>query len=468
MTNKKLSRQRLEKFFKVHGSAAASIVCAKLDENELLRAVEIIEKEGTAAGDLRAYQGVVDVIVAHRKPQKTVIESILEVPVQEDAPPTSGNTRDEMGLFPPAGTIRQLDPKVAGLPWLEDNQLKIRLADPKALVDRFNLEQRETGSDGGKGSHLMPLKLGRPRILKRSTQAQLDALKQITRDFPHFNAVTDRIYSALHARMLAGSAACFKPILLVGGAGLGKTAYLNRVARTLALEFHELASTVNDSISLVGLKPPWKGAQPGTLASIFRLGEAEEGTGNKLIFMDELDKAGTMSSASDGASAAGIFEQLLTAIEAGTNSFTDSYLGQDLRLHLPYCSWVFAANDILSNVPGYFLSRVEVFRIQPPSSEHYRIGLLDSLYHGVLESVPYAPFFVKQLSQEVIDLLSEVGLTPREIRRLLESSLEKCMARFTVPPDIESVWVTPDDLALKPKEARRKAIGFVTTEDYTR
>lgn len=468
MTNQKLWKQRIERFFKVHGSAAASIVCAKLDESELLRAIEIIEAEGISPGNLRAYQKVMDAIVAHRRPQPSVVQSMLEVPAQPDATPMPENTRDEMGLFPPAGTVRQLDPKVPGVPWLEDNQLKIRLADPKALVDRFNLEQREMGGDAAKGSHLMTLKLGRPRILTRSTPAQLDALKNIKKDFPHFKAVTDRIYSALHARMLAGSAACFKPILLVGGAGLGKTAYLNRVAKTLALEFHELASTANDQISLVGLRPPWKGAGPGTLASIFKLGDTEEGTGNKLIFMDELDKAGTMASASDGASSAGIFEQLLTVLEAGTSSFTDSYLGQDLRLHLRFCSWVFAANDISVQVPEYFLSRVEVFHIERPSPEDYRAGLLDSLYRGVLESVPYAPFFTNQLSQEVIDLLSEIGLTPREIRRLLESSLERCMARFAVPPEMYSVWVTPDDLALKPKEGRRKSIGFVSSEAYPR
>lgn len=460
MTNKKLLKQHIENFLKVHGSAVASIVCANLDNAEFQRAVEIIEDERIEAGDLRAYQKVVDAIVAHRNPPQPAAECVLEASEQRALERRGRTSQCDKGLFPPAGAVRQLDPKVAGIPWWEGGKLMIRIVDPKTLVERFNLEQRETGGDAVKLSHLLPLKLGKPRILKRSTQYQLESLKRIKNDFPHFNAVTDRIYSALHARMLAGSAACFKPILLVGGAGLGKTAYLNRVAEILQLEFHELSTTANDQISLVGLKPPWRGAQPGTLASIFKLGDSEEGTGNKLIFLDELDKSSTMATSSESSSNAGVFEQLLSAIEPGTASFIDSYLGQDLKLDLCYCSWVFAANDI-SRIPDYFLSRVERFVIDMPSPRQYRDGLLNSLYEGVLKSVPYAVFFVTQLSNDVADLLAESGRTPREIRQLIEASLEKRMSAFSTPPELGSIWIMPEDIVLREKPKRQKSIGFV-------
>jgi ATP-dependent Lon protease len=367
-------------------------------------------------------------------------------------------------LFPPVGNVRQIDPKTPGIPWLEGNQLNIRIADPKALVERFNVEQRDMGGDAAKNSHLLPLKLGKPRILRRSTQAHLDALKLLQRDFPHFQQAIECLHLALHARYLCSSPATFRPILLVGGAGLGKTEFMSRVARVLGLQYRELNSTANDPLALSGLSPPWRNCRPGLIANVFKLGDSddEDGDGNPIILIDELDKASTMGQSSEVSSSAGIFEQLLGVLEPGSGgTFTDSYLGSDLKLHCNYVNWVFGANET-SRIPTYFLSRLTVISIPHPSKNDLREGLVDSVYRGVLEKVPYAPFFVKQLSQEVVDLLSESGMTPREIRQLIESSLEKCMSKFAAPPELNSIWLLPDDLSLKCTQIKRRSIGFIS------
>lgn len=467
MTNKKLSKQRLEKFFKIHGSAAASIVCANLDSLELIRAIEIIEGECIKAGDLRTYQKVVDAIVDHRKMTGDLVDQYdLDPPEGRADHKSAAAIEGDAALFPPIGAIRQLDPKVAGIPWIDGGQLKVRLADQDALLERFKSEQRELGNDNPSSSHLIALKLGKPRILTRTSRVQLDELLKLKQSFPHFEAVTNRIYTALHARMLAGSHTKFPNLLLVGGPGLGKTAYIAKISTVLRIECHELSSMGNDHISLVGLRPPWKSAQPGTVANVFKINNDEEGTANKLIFIDEIDKASTMAS-SEQASSAGMFEQLLSSIESGTGKFVDSYLGNTLPLDVKFCSWVFAANDC-TKIPQYFLSRTEQFFIENPSGEHFKKGLLASIFQSVLSSAPYSAFFVQRLSAEVIDLLAEAGKTPREIRRLLDESLEKSMSKYSAPPEMNSIWLTPEDFSLKSAPIKRRSIGFISDTEVAR
>lgn len=453
---KKMSDESMHRFFRQHPEAAALFILAKFDESQTKIGIGVIEGECIKPGDRAAYKKVVDAIVKNRKLEEGINPSSLI----ESVPAVS--RRQARGVdkscYPPVGFVPQTDPKTPGVTWLEGENLMVRLVDPAALLERFNTEQQESG-ESVKNSQVVNLGLGKPRILKRPQQSQLEQLLKLKLGFPSFAAVIDRVHSSLHARLLAGAATKLPNILLVGGAGAGKTTFIGKLAEILQLPFFQLASTANDPLKLTGLAPPWKGSAPGAIAKAFKQVDGDS-IGNPLIFIDEIDKAGQVRGEGN---TAGIYEQLLTAIEPSTGLFIDSYLGDKVPLSIGQCSWIFAANSI-ENIPLYFLSRTEVISIPMPDAEAYRQGLLDSIYERVLSSVPYSPFFVPMLPKEVTESLATAGKTPREVRRLLEEALEKSMSQFSVPPEQGSVWLMLQDLNLQPSQKPRRSIGFIQAE----
>jgi ATP-dependent Lon protease len=257
--------------------------------------------------------------------------------------------------------------------------------------------------------------------------------------------------------MLSGAPTKFPNILLVAGPGVGKTHFCSALAAALEIEKHEVSSSTSDPILLCGLSPPYKAARPGKIAQALAIKSNEDKVANCLFFIDEIDKAG-MPGRSDNGNTTSFFDQLLPALESGTQMFNDSYFGEKAGIHVGMCSWIMAAND-LSLLPGYFVSRLNVYHIKNPGSEDLKAGLLKSIFENVLKTAPYAPFFVPVLSDEVTDLLSNSGQTPREIRRALELALERALSRYSEPPEAGSVWLSPEDFSF-PVATQKRSIGF--------
>lgn len=238
-------------------------------------------------------------------------------------------------------------------------------------------------------------------VAKAQSPEVLDSLHA---DFPNFSAVTTLVQQRL---LLCGLAPDkhikLPPILLNGPAGVGKTAYCQRLAALLALRFEkiDLSSSVA-SFTMTGLDAGYGSGHPG------RVWESlQHDSLSVLWLLDELEK--TNSESRHGGN-----QYLLGLLEPGSAArFTDNCTL--LPIDASWICYIATCND-KGLIDAPLLSRFEVFDIPAPDDLQLR-AIVCSIYRDIRNSEAWAPAFGEALGEGVIDALS--GYTPREIRRRL-------------------------------------------------
>ena len=115
-----------------------------------------------------------------------------------------------------------------------------------------------------------------------------EALKDLRRDFPNFNEAIDQIEYAAALSQLAGKDWFqMQPLLLLGPAGVGKTAFAQAFANILSVYFRRLdVGTMSTASVLVGLSLGWGSGHIGEVLKTI----TSSPTANPLIMLDEIDK----------------------------------------------------------------------------------------------------------------------------------------------------------------------------------
>lgn len=304
-----------------------------------------------------------------------------------------------------------------------------------------------------------PMDDDRPKYLKKMQAAgHLRVLNRIPdtlsfsalrRDFPNFDKATDFLEREVALCRLAESkVAEFRPILLLGDPGVGKTRYLLEVSKLLALEFALIqCGDVSANFVLSGSTTSWKNGKPGKIHVTLRDGQSM----NPIIVLDEIDK---MTGSRDH-DAHGPLYQLLERKTA--------CCFQDECIEVPMdCSAViwFATANQLGSIPEAIVSRLRVIDVPAPSGD----GLLQvcrSVYRDILEEHrdTWGESFARELSDAVLACL---GMrTPREIRKCLLSACGKAALRQDKDATLSRpISLTPADV--QDAESSRKTIGFAS------
>ena len=188
--------------------------------------------------------------------------------------------------------------------------------------------------------------------------ATLDVARaQLSREFPWAVNVIDAMFDGLRARRLMGGVTLgFKPILLTGPAGSGKSRLAGRLGEILGLPVHRLnAGGTSDAMSILGTSRGWSSGQPSPLLRPLLKGQA-----TTLVVVDEVDKIGRLASNSPAVESALL--PLLEPEEA--RQWRDNFLqvACDLRCLL----WVMTCNDT-TWMSSAFRSRVTIHRIRQPT-----------------------------------------------------------------------------------------------------
>lgn len=456
-----LARIGIDEFFKKHPDAAAFFIVAGLELEYVQMAILGVLTEDVQPGNKQGYAMIVKRVVAQRERDRLGLVTGESARPDVGGEPSCASFDD---LPPPVMTLRQIDPKTAGIPWWSGRQILVRLVDLDKMLARIDEVQRlPADQGGGAGGGLLKMlpTIGRHRELRRVTVRQLEKINALRLKFPHCTAVIDRVQSALHARAVADSWAQIPPILLKGGPGTGKTTFSRALAACLGVDFFQIAAS-HDILKLTGLGPPWRGATVGAIAKALGKspsGNDEPGCGNPVVLIDELDKAGGQIRSADSGSSGGFFDQLL-CIEPQNANLIDAYVGDTVPICVRYVSWIFTANDV-EKIPDYLLSRMEIFDIGQPTAEDYRNGLLHSLYGSLVDELPYGGLFAPVLGGEVVDHLADSGMSPREIRRALEEGMEVAVGSYADTPGRGSVRLTPGHFKNKIAKPTRRSIGFI-------
>lgn len=243
----------------------------------------------------------------------------------------------------------------------------------------------------------------------------LDGLEaDLMAEFPYFGSAISAIIKDLRLRAAWGATNFqFRPLLLVGPPGIGKTRLTNRLADLVSVASAVISCAgSNDNRHLEGTARGWSSGTPSLLAMTL----AKSSAGGALFVFDEVDKT------AKGSHNGNIIDSLVTILE-GQNCYTDQYL--QVPLDLSKCSFVLTANDI-SHLPMPILSRCRLIECGKPKSEHVP-GLVRGIIYDIARDLSVDHRFIESPDAvEMRALTAHFGRTGsvRTLKRGVERLLE--------------------------------------------
>jgi ATP-dependent Lon protease len=278
------------------------------------------------------------------------------------------------------------------------------------------------------------LRVGGQRFtVKPSAMPAMDALFD---DLPNFVEVLEDIRKQLALCIDSEDAVELPPMLLLGEPGIGKTHFARRIAQLLGTGYGFVPmSSLTAGWILGGASSQWKNAKPGKVFETFLNGEYA----NPVMVVDELDKASAESSYDP-------LGALYSLLEVDTATrFVDEFA--EVPIDASGAVWFATANDA-ARIPDPILSRMHVYRIEPPDAGGAaRIAL--AIYREIRGAHDWGKGFPEAPSAAVVDRLA--ALSPREMRRAV-------LAGFGNAKVAGRDALSPEDV----QEARgaKKRIGF--------
>lgn len=252
--------------------------------------------------------------------------------------------------------------------------------------------------------------------VQRATGPDPDTLGSVLRaEFPWMGEAIDATCGDLRLRRDAGRPwAYWRPVLLVGPAGSGKTRFARRLAELMGTGFGEVCvAGSSDNRMLAGTARGWSSATPSYILQIIRREMA-----NPTIFVDEIDKA-----VADGRNG-DVRNTLLGMLEPlSAKSWTDECLvGQ---CDLSGVNWILACNDV-SKVRGPLLTRLRVLDAPAPNADHFGV-VLASIRRDLSAELGVAIDSLPALMPEAeAKLLSgfKRGISLRRVRAAVEGAIK--------------------------------------------
>ncbi|KQT44479.1 hypothetical protein ASG43_14145 [Aureimonas sp. Leaf454] len=226
---------------------------------------------------------------------------------------------------------------------------------------------------------------------------------------PHAVDAIERILGDLRE----GHAVSFRPTLLVGAPGTGKSRLCRDLLDAFGIPFAPVDAGTTSDHGLTGSARRWSGAYPSVPVRLW----VQHKIANPGVLVDELEKAGRSSAGS-------VHDPLLSLLEPlSAERWRDHYL--DTEVDASKLNWLFTSNSTTS-IPGPLLNRLRVCRLPLPSLPHVpaiaaRIRL-DLLRERSLDPAMEPPLD----SEELTALSAAFGAqgSLRDLKRYVEGVLD--------------------------------------------
>lgn len=281
----------------------------------------------------------------------------------------------------------------------------------------------------------IPLMIKAP--IKKITEALIADVEDISLDFPHFSEVVNYIALSLKVRLLTDGIIKFKHLLLVGGHGIGKNAFVSRLNAVLGYVGNNINMTsVIAPFELSGMDAGWNGSAPGFFFNTILKNNAA----NPIIILDDLDKVSVNPNHGNVNS---------TVIELIEPSNAKKYYERffQIDLNMSYVSVIGLANNI-DEVDKGVLDLFKVFNVEKPAVSSIS-SIVFSIYKDLKLDDIYglAKLTNIELNELVAKFIMSKTFSPRSMKKVIEEALNyKLIESIQSKEDNKDALISsPDD-----------------------
>ena len=186
----------------------------------------------------------------------------------------------------------------------------------------------------------------------------------------------------------------FKPILLTGNPGVGKTFFASTLSKILGIPLHKISAVASSGRGIVGDSRSYNSSAPGELVQ----GILTHKTTSLVVLVDEIDKAASQSRGN----VHNIPDELLCALD-GSRQIHDLYQEQDIST-ADMC-FILTCNE-LSLINPYLRDRCLVIHFPDPDKSRI-INILKKYINNKTNNEPFQNriFFPETRLSELVDFL---------------------------------------------------------------
>lgn len=265
------------------------------------------------------------------------------------------------------------------------------------------------------------------------------SLAELRRDFPNFSEAIEHIEHATALSRLSDRVWFqMRPMLLLGPAGIGKTAFAQAFARSVGVTFKRFdVGSMSTASAIAGLSMAWSTGHAGEMLRLITTSESA----NPIVMLDEVDKM-------SGHHMAPLEPTVLALLEQeSAGSFRDE--GLLLRINLGHVNWLATANE-LDAMSEPLKSRFSIVTVSAPSRDQAP-AVIHSIYTKIRKANPWGNKFTPSLDGNVIDRL--IGYSPRELSHILMTAFGRAAVRG-------AHQIAPEDVPTRVNQESVR-IGFV-------
>lgn len=266
-----------------------------------------------------------------------------------------------------------------------------------------------------------------------------ERLTDLRAQFPNFRRAVDVIEALCALHRFSNGDRQAESLLLCGPPGIGKTVFVEAVARAAGVELGivSLGST-QGNFELVGTSSHYSNAEPGRVWRLLAAGSCA----NAVLMLDELDKAAGDQRYNTTAALLDLLER------RASMRFVDQAVGVEMDTSLV---WKIATANTLKDISAPILSRMHVIEIDPPTDEQLR-AIYVSQYRSLVKGMPRAPLLSRSLVRHLVMHRPSPRVTDRVLRVSLGLALRD---RRSAIRSIE-LDMNPENV-----QGRLRPIGFV-------
>ncbi len=335
---------------------------------------------------------------------------------------------------------------------MPDSQL-ITLFDAEVFTKSFDSASPEVKGQisGVIGDHLSSL-----RIRIRRTNEELEVIQeQLLHQFPNFETPIKVIFDQLYlSSMSKTKGVYFRPILLVGPPGVGKTMFARALGEVLQTGFHHFdMSTATCSMHFAGSSPRWGNGGMGVVAKIL-LGAK---IANPVLMLDEVDKVATTVSTDTGLSQDPA-KMLISLLEShSAKHWKDEFIGFDIDAsHM----MIVATANHPESMSDFILSRFNIVNVNTPEPEQVK-SIAHSIYQNQVSEMELHDVMDTELSNDVVEMLTDNIKDLRILKRIILEAMsnaardgETKVMQVHMSLAIKKAWQTSI-------RTKRNPVGFI-------